>query len=151
MEWASEDDGKIGHFNIPHGLALYENSNILCVADRENYRVQCFDINGNFMHESSDKEYGPIYGISFAANNDTVLYAINGFAGNKDLQYEKKIILIQVTDGSIIATINLDQNEVIKPHSIAVNSDASEIYIGTLEPPNVVKYSYLSFSSNNFF
>lgn len=150
MEWSSDEEGRPGHFNIPHGLALHEASSLLCVADRENYRVQCFDVNGNFMHQSVDKEFGPIYGISFAANNGTVLYAINGFAGGAlQQQYEKKVILIQVTDGSIMATISVDQSEVVSPHAIAINGDASEIYIATLNPGSVVKYSYLSFTSEN--
>jgi hypothetical protein len=147
-EWSSNEEGKPGHFNIPHALALHEDSSILCVADRENYRIQCFDVNGNFMHQSVDKQYGPIYGISFAANNGTVLYAINGYAAGTLKQYEKKVVLIQVTDGSIMATISVDQSEVVMPHAIAINGDASEIYIGTLTPGKVVKYSYLSFTSN---
>ncbi len=147
MEWSSEEEGLPGHFDVPHALAVHEASSVICVADRENYRVQCFDLNGNFMHQSVDKEFGPIYSISFAANNGSVLYAINGYAAQKEIQYEKRIILIRVSDGSIIGTINLDQNEVLSPHSMAVNSDASEIYIGTIQSPKVVKYSYLSFTS----
>lgn len=31
------------NFNIPHGLALAEDRSEICVADRENGRVQCFN------------------------------------------------------------------------------------------------------------
>lgn len=147
MHWSGEEQESIGHFYIPHALALHEGNNLICVADRENYRVQCFDLNGNFMHQSTDKEYGPIYGVSFASNNGSVLYAINGYAANKETQYEKKILLIQVSDGSVIGTVNVDQDLLSTPHDIDVSSDGSEIYIGTLNPPKVVKYAYLSFTS----
>ncbi|VDK43931.1 unnamed protein product [Gongylonema pulchrum] len=31
-----------GEFWIPHSLALIEDMNLICVADRENERIQCF-------------------------------------------------------------------------------------------------------------
>lgn len=31
-----------GEFWIPHSLALIEDLNLICVADRENERIQCF-------------------------------------------------------------------------------------------------------------
>lgn len=33
---------KVGEFFLPHSLTLIENLNLLCVADRENERIQCF-------------------------------------------------------------------------------------------------------------
>ena len=32
------------NFNVPHALAILESQNLICVADRENGLVQCFDI-----------------------------------------------------------------------------------------------------------
>lgn len=37
-KFARED----GEFWIPHSLALIEEMNLICVADRENERIQCF-------------------------------------------------------------------------------------------------------------
>ena len=31
------------NFRVPHALALVESKNLICVADRENGAVQCFD------------------------------------------------------------------------------------------------------------
>ena len=31
-----------GEFFVPHSVSLIEDLNLLCVADRENERVQCF-------------------------------------------------------------------------------------------------------------
>ncbi|KAK2151099.1 hypothetical protein LSH36_375g01051 [Paralvinella palmiformis] len=67
-----------GDFNTPHSIAIYEQENILCVADRENRRIQCFDLEGNFLRQMHAPE---ITGKVFAVSFDPVtggLYAING-------------------------------------------------------------------------
>lgn len=46
------------NFNIPHGLALAEDKNQVCVADRENGRVQCFDLDGKFVSSIQPAEFG---------------------------------------------------------------------------------------------
>jgi len=50
---------------IPHCLALCENLNLICVADREHGRIQCFDINhGGFMTSLSTRLIGEnVYGM----------------------------------------------------------------------------------------
>ena len=92
-EWSSEDEKMPSHFYVPHSLALNENQNLLCVADRENYRIQCFDLNGNNLLQISTADFGPLYSVAFAGNNASVLYAINGFNSRTETQYEKKNIL----------------------------------------------------------
>ena len=76
-EWSSEDERMPSHFYVPHSLALNEKANLLCVADRENYRVQCFDLNGNNLLQVDLTEYGPIYSVSFAANNASVIHLLS--------------------------------------------------------------------------
>ena len=54
------------NFNIPHGLALAEEASTLCVADRENGRVQCFDLEGNFVRSIKPKEFGSrIFSVAY--------------------------------------------------------------------------------------
>lgn len=48
-EWGSPGNGP-GQFRLPHGIAIDENG-ILYVADRENGRVQHFDLSGRFLGE----------------------------------------------------------------------------------------------------
>lgn len=71
-EWSSEDEKMPSHFFVPHSLALNERANLLCVADRENYRVQCFDLNGNNLLQIPLTDFGPIYSVAFASNNASV-------------------------------------------------------------------------------
>jgi hypothetical protein len=144
-EWSSDDDKMPRHFFLPHSLALHEAQNLLCVADRENYRVQCFDLNGNFIHESNMAEQGPVYGVAFAARNASILYAVNGLnSRTKTQQYDKKIFLLSVRTGNLIGAIDLVRG-VKTPHDIAVSDDAAEIYIANLNPPQVFKYVYVNY------
>ncbi len=39
-----------GEFNVPHNLALIDDEEVI-VCDRENYRVQVFDLDGNYSRE----------------------------------------------------------------------------------------------------
>lgn len=60
-------------FSVPHALALAEEKNIICVADRENGRIQCFHINNgtyigqialrDFGHRLFSIAYTPVQGI----------------------------------------------------------------------------------------
>ena len=56
--------------NVPHGLTLAEDKNLLCVADRENGRVQCFNSDsGNFVKSIQPPEFGStIYSVAYAKN-----------------------------------------------------------------------------------
>lgn len=149
-EWSSEDEKMPAHFFLPHSLALNEAKNLLCVADRENYRVQCFDLNGNFLQQSLYNDYGPIYSVAFAANNASTLFAINGFNSRQDQQFDKKIFLISTVNGNIQGSINL-LTDIRTPHDLALSDDASEIYIGNLNPPLVFKYVLVNYNRMSSF
>ena len=144
-EWSSDDQGLPSHFFVPHSLALHESQNLICVADRENYRVQCFDLNGNFLFETSSEEFGPIYSVAFAANNASVLYAVNGFNSKLENQFDKKIFLISTKNGKLIGSINLNE-DAHTPHDLALSDDASEIYIADLNPALVFKYALVNYN-----
>jgi hypothetical protein len=55
---------------VPHGLTLAEDKNLLCVADRENGRVQCFNTDsGKFAKSIQPPEFGStIYSVAYAKN-----------------------------------------------------------------------------------
>ena len=55
-----------GTFEVPHSLALAEDKGLLCVADRENGRIQCFDLEGRFQKQIHPKEFGPrLFAVSY--------------------------------------------------------------------------------------
>ena len=57
-------------WNIVHSIALNEEAQLLCAADRDNYRIQCFNSNtGEFQRQirvEGKENIGPIYAIEFA-------------------------------------------------------------------------------------
>jgi peptidylamidoglycolate lyase len=59
-------------WNIVHSLALNEEAQMICGADRENFRIQCFNSNtGEFLRQirvEKDQNIGAIYAIEFAPN-----------------------------------------------------------------------------------
>lgn len=61
-------------WNIVHSIALNEDAQLLCGADRENYRIQCFNSNtGEFIRQirvETKDNIGPIYAIEFAPNTN---------------------------------------------------------------------------------
>ena len=70
-EWGGRGDGR-GQFRVPHGLA-YDGQSVLFVADRDNGRLQRFDLNGRYLGEWS--HLGRVGAIAF---NKGVLWAATG-------------------------------------------------------------------------
>lgn len=63
-EWGSTGTGP-GQFHLPHSIVVDEN-NILYVADRENGRIEKFDLDGKFLGEIPS--LGRIYSLKLGAN-----------------------------------------------------------------------------------
>jgi len=58
-EWGSAGTGP-GQFHLPHSIQIDENG-VIYVADRENGRVQRFDLEGKYLGEWSN--YGKTFGL----------------------------------------------------------------------------------------
>lgn len=75
-----KDDGfpLPNQWNIVHSIALNEEAQILCAADRDNYRIQCFNSNtGEFLRQirvDGKDNIGPIYAIDFAPDTNGSLF-----------------------------------------------------------------------------
>jgi len=70
-EWGGRGDGP-GQFRVPHGLA-YDGKSVLYVADRDNGRLQRFDMDGRYLGEWS--YLGRVGAIAF---DKGVLWAATG-------------------------------------------------------------------------
>ena len=56
-----------GTFSLPHGVTLLPDLAWVCVADRMNGRIQCFDYDGTFTIQIHPTEFnGVIYGLSYS-------------------------------------------------------------------------------------
>ncbi|CAF3723594.1 unnamed protein product [Rotaria sp. Silwood1] len=153
-EWGSPMTGKLDNdgfpmpneWNIVHSIALNEDAQLLCGADRENFRIQCFNSNtGEFQRQirvEKKETIGAIYAIEFAPNtNGTILFAVTG--GEQTLN--KKVYMIDAQNGDILTSFDSNPN-LNSPHDITVSANAREIYVGELatSPSNALHKFELS-------
>lgn len=81
-EWGagSSDRRRRIPFHIPHSLVLLPDKKEICVADRENGRIQCFIAEtGEFVKEIKKDEFGgEVFAISYSPTGDGLIFAVNG-------------------------------------------------------------------------
>ncbi|CAF4235914.1 unnamed protein product, partial [Rotaria magnacalcarata] len=154
MEWGSSMTRKVdsdgfplpNEWNIVHSIALNENAQLLCGADRENFRIQCFNLTtGEFLRqirvEKKDK-IGAIYAIEFVPKaNGTILFAVTGGVQTSN----KKVYMVDASTGDILTSFDSNPH-LISPHDITVSANAREIYVGELasSPANALHKFELS-------
>ena len=65
-------------FAIPHALALAEDKSMLCAADRENGRIQCFNChNGTFLMQIHSRQMGTrIFSVAYTPAKGMKCYKI---------------------------------------------------------------------------
>ncbi|KAL4227515.1 hypothetical protein ACF0H5_012959 [Mactra antiquata] len=142
-KWGSPSFGMMpgnDQFQIPHSLALDEGRDLLCVADRENGRIQCFSagINGTntgeFRH-GFEPGRGTIYAIEFDQSGDK-LYVVNG----PGIGIVEGFTLDP--NGNILETWGpSNQDFPGQPHDVTV-SRANDVYVGDIGyPSRVWKFS----------
>jgi len=127
-------------FNIPHGLALAEERGEVCVADRENGRVQCFSLDGDFTRSIKPQEFGSrIFSVAYTKANGGQLHAVSGpeFSlnpwGKKPTGY-----IVSMESGELSGTWNVPGG-LQNPHDVAVSEDGSIVYVVELNPFKVWK------------
>uniref|UniRef100_A0A673GQ55 Peptidyl-glycine alpha-amidating monooxygenase B-like n=1 Tax=Sinocyclocheilus rhinocerous TaxID=307959 RepID=A0A673GQ55_9TELE len=67
-------------FWIPHSLAFLPDKRELCVADRDNGRIQCFRADtGEFVKEIKKEQFGgEVFAIAYSPAQGGLIYAVNG-------------------------------------------------------------------------
>lgn len=87
-------------FLIPHDLTLMNDRNLVCVADRENGRIECFQItNGSFVFDiNSPHELGShLYSATYTSAAGKILKI--GLVHNieQNLLFSVKITLVPIS------------------------------------------------------
>lgn len=133
--WGAPGD-RPGEFNLPHG-ALIQGGDTLYVADRENNRMQVFNLKGEFVSQWTDFA-GPT-GISVGADGSLVVSEL-GYDPAIPTRYSVpahgKRILPRVTvrspEGELLAKIEGEdkcaEGSFFAPHSVCVDA-TGDIYV----------------------
>ncbi|KAI6230122.1 Peptidylamidoglycolate lyase [Aphelenchoides fujianensis] len=139
----SGDQPKEGEFFVPHSIALIEDLNLLCVADRDNQRIQCFTA-GLTQKGEHKRATTPMGTFVTGASNIGRLMALR----------EKHHYLVGVTNadpnaGNDFSVFVMDMNSgkantfargIPDAHALAL-SDSGEIFVSQLGPSQVLKFS----------
>nr|CAD7393950.1 unnamed protein product [Timema cristinae] len=128
-------------FSIPHALALAEDKQLLCVADRENGRIQCFNChNGTFVMQVHSKELGGrIFSVAYAPVQDGLLYLVNGPSLTSNKAHTSGYVVDMGTK-KLVDQFTPNEKEFSNPHDLAVSSDGNQVYVVELNPYKVWKF-----------
>lgn len=130
----------INYFAVPHGLTLALDKGLICVADRENGRVQCFyHSNGTFHSQYHSPLIGDrLFSVAYAPVDGGQLFVVNGPPLNPAIPLEVKGFVINMVSGNVTSKFPNDAN-FTHPHDVAVTGDGSEVYVVEYEPNRMHK------------
>ncbi|CAM4730816.1 unnamed protein product [Leuciscus chuanchicus] len=127
-------------FRIPHSLAFLPDKRELCVADRDNGRIQCFMAEtGEFVKEiKKDAFGGEVFAIAYSPFQGGLIYAVNGeapYGQSAPLQG----FVISYSTKEILDSFSPDTQEFKLPHDIVVTADGS-VFVGDAASDSVMKF-----------
>ncbi|XP_064591183.1 peptidyl-glycine alpha-amidating monooxygenase isoform X6 [Zonotrichia leucophrys gambelii] len=142
MQWGEEsslDRSGPGQFRIPHSLALIPDLSQLCVADRENGRIQCFRLEtGEFTGEIKHKAFGrELFAVSYGPGG--LLFAVNGMPYPGETESVKGFVM-NFSTGEIIDTFIPLRKSFEMPHDIVASEDRT-VFVGDVHAKAVWKFA----------
>ncbi|XP_036998554.2 peptidyl-glycine alpha-amidating monooxygenase isoform X12 [Artibeus jamaicensis] len=140
-QWGEESSGSSpapGQFRVPHSLALVPPWGQLCVADRENGRIQCFKTDTKeFVREIKHASFGRnVFAISYIPG---LLFAVNGKPYFGDQEPVQGFVM-NFSSGEIIDTFKPVRKHFDMPHDIAASEDGT-VYVGDAHTNTVWKFT----------
>ncbi|XP_037229364.1 peptidyl-glycine alpha-amidating monooxygenase isoform X5 [Falco rusticolus] len=141
MQWGEETSSgraRPGQFHIPHSLALIPDFNQLCVADRENGRIQCFRLEtGEFLREIKHKSFGrELFAVSYVPGG--LLFAVNGMPYPGETEPVQGFVM-NFSTGEIISTFIPLRKSFEMPHDVVASEDKT-VYVGDVLARAVWKF-----------
>ncbi|XP_043320493.1 peptidyl-glycine alpha-amidating monooxygenase isoform X11 [Cervus canadensis] len=137
-EASPESGPKPGQFRVPHSLALVPPLGQLCVADRENGRIQCFKTDTKeFVREIKHPSFGRnVFAISYIPG---LLFAVNGKPYFEDQEPVRGFVM-NFSSGEIIDVFKPVRKHFDMPHDIAASEDGT-VYVGDAHANTVWKFT----------
>ncbi|XP_062368692.1 peptidyl-glycine alpha-amidating monooxygenase isoform X4 [Cinclus cinclus] len=142
MQWGEETSlgrPRPGQFRIPHSLALIPDLSQLCVADRENGRIQCFRLeSGKFTREIKHKAFGrELFAVSYVPGG--LLFAVNGMPYPGEAESVQGFVM-NFSTGEIIDTFIPVRKSFEMPHDIVASEDRT-VFVGDVHAKTVWKFA----------
>ncbi|XP_070268502.1 peptidyl-glycine alpha-amidating monooxygenase isoform X11 [Myotis yumanensis] len=139
-QWGEESSGsnpKPGQFTVPHSVALVPHLGQLCVADRENGRIQCFKTDTKeFVREIKHASFGRnVFAISYIPG---LLFVVNGKPHFGDQEPVQGFVM-NFSSGEIIDIFKPVHKHFDMPHDIAASEDGT-VYVGDAHTNTVWKF-----------
>jgi DNA-binding beta-propeller fold protein YncE len=129
---------------IPHSILLIETLDLVCVADRENGRIVCFDTGNDegtvkviFDHPLMKT----VYAIGYDANKHR-LYAVSGKSG-KTPALGFTFSIHPELFGQLIATWE-PNDKFGDPHDLAVSVNGRSLFVGEISPNRIDSFDILN-------
>ncbi|NWR37007.1 AMD monooxygenase, partial [Tachuris rubrigastra] len=142
MQWGEETSlgrARHGQFHIPHSLALIPDFSQLCVADRENGRIQCFRLEtGEFTREIKHKTFGrELFAVSYVPGG--LLFAVNGMPYPGEAEPVQGFVM-NFSTGEIIDSFIPLRKSFEMPHDIVASEDRT-VFVGDVHARAVWKFA----------
>lgn len=121
--------------DVPHSLALVEHLDLICVADRENMRILCYNAGlenpqslGERVSKYDDESLGRVYAIAYS-QLDGLMY---GVGTGEDLAQGFTIDMSEDQGyyTNVISSWSPNDKGFTSPHDLAVSPDGEAIYVG---------------------
>ncbi|XP_075397438.1 peptidyl-glycine alpha-amidating monooxygenase isoform X10 [Tenrec ecaudatus] len=140
-QWGEESSGNNpnpGQLRVPHSLALVPHLGQLCVADRENGRIQCFETETKeFVREIKHAAFGRnVFAISYIPG---LLFAVNGKPYFGDQEPVQGFVM-NFSNGEIIDIFKPVRKHFDMPHDIVASEDGT-VYVGDAHTNTVWKFT----------
>lgn len=119
-------------FAVPHALVLAADLGLLCVADRENGRVQCFYIKDGTFHSQYHSEIvgDRLFSVAYAPIQGGRLYVVNGpSVGIETPEHYVEVLgfVIDMKTGKVLSKFGPKGGQFQNPHDIIITPDGAEV------------------------
>ena len=145
-EWSTVYQRSSSGYNLPHSITVVDSSYV-CVADRENARILCYDLNGSVAREILHTEFQPkLFALTYNPATKS-LYAVNGESKMADMMMG---FTLDITSWEIVNKWKPEMtNSFSSPHDVAVSPNGSYIYVIEIGPNKIWRISNSLFVSAN--
>ncbi|XP_017867294.1 PREDICTED: peptidyl-alpha-hydroxyglycine alpha-amidating lyase 1 isoform X1 [Drosophila arizonae] len=137
-------------FAIPHALTLVPELELLCAADRENGRVQCFySNNGTFHSQYHNPLIGDrLFSMAYTPAAGGELVIVNGPTAELGVaptdSNEVYGFVMSMRNKQLISKFGPNNLPFENPHDVAVTEDGNCIYVAELNPMRIHKFVHKS-------